>query len=43
VLDLGCGIGSVLLMLAWRFPDAAVVGVEAQALSLDLARRSIGR
>ncbi|HXJ35760.1 MAG TPA: methyltransferase domain-containing protein [Candidatus Eisenbacteria bacterium] len=41
LLDLGCGIGSVLLMLAWRFPDAIAVGVEAQAVSVDLARRSI--
>jgi tRNA1Val (adenine37-N6)-methyltransferase len=41
VLDLGCGIGSVLLMLAWRFPDATLVGVEAQPVSVELARRSI--
>jgi tRNA1Val (adenine37-N6)-methyltransferase len=41
VLDLGCGIGSVLLMLAWRFPTARVTGIEAQAVSVDLARRSI--
>jgi tRNA1(Val) A37 N6-methylase TrmN6 len=41
ILDLGCGIGSVLLMLAWRFPDAALAGIEAQPLSVDLARRSI--
>lgn len=41
ILDLGCGIGSVLLMLAWRFPDADATGVEAQAVSVDLARRSI--
>lgn len=41
VVDLGCGIGSVLLMLAWRFPDAVLRGIEAQALSVDLARRSI--
>ena len=41
ILDLGCGIGSVLLMLAWRFPDAVVAGIEAQAVSVDLARRSI--
>jgi tRNA1Val (adenine37-N6)-methyltransferase len=41
ILDLGCGIGSVLLALAWRFPDAEVVGIEAQRLSVDLARRSI--
>ncbi|MEZ4361365.1 MAG: methyltransferase domain-containing protein [Kofleriaceae bacterium] len=40
-LDLGCGLGSVLLMVAWRFPDATVVGVEAQAERARLARRSI--
>jgi tRNA1Val (adenine37-N6)-methyltransferase len=41
ILDLGCGIGSVLLFLAWRFPDARVLGIEAQALSAGMARRSI--
>jgi len=41
ILDLGSGIGSVLLMLAWRFPAAVVTGIEAQPLSVDLARRSI--
>jgi tRNA1Val (adenine37-N6)-methyltransferase len=41
LLDLGCGIGSVLLLLAWRFPAAAATGVEAQPMSADLARRSI--
>jgi tRNA1(Val) A37 N6-methylase TrmN6 len=41
VLDLGCGIGTVLLFLAWRFPEAEVTGIEAQALSAGLARRSI--
>jgi tRNA1(Val) A37 N6-methylase TrmN6 len=39
--DLGCGIGSVLMLLAWRFPEASGVGIEAQALSVDLARRSL--
>lgn len=39
--DLGCGIGSVLLFVAWAFPAARVVGVEAQELSIGLARRSI--
>ena len=39
--DIGCGIGSVLMMIAWRFPSARVVGVEAQPLSVDLARRSL--
>jgi tRNA1(Val) A37 N6-methylase TrmN6 len=39
--DLGCGIGSVLMMVAWRFPAARGTGVEAQELSVDLARRSL--
>lgn len=41
VADLGCGIGTVLMMLAWRFPAATVVGVEAQDTSVDLAQRSL--
>jgi tRNA1(Val) A37 N6-methylase TrmN6 len=40
-LDLGCGIGSVLLFVAWRFPEARCLGVEAQGISAALARRSI--
>ena len=40
-LDLGCGVGSVLLLLAWRFPERRGIGVEAQAVSAELARRSI--
>jgi tRNA1Val (adenine37-N6)-methyltransferase len=39
--DLGCGIGAVLLLVAWRFPEARGVGVEAQAVSVGLARRSL--
>ncbi len=41
IVDLGCGIGTVLLFLAWRFPDAACTGIEAQEISADLATRSI--
>lgn len=40
-LDMGCGIGSVLLMVAWALPEARLVGLEAQDLSAGLARRSI--
>jgi tRNA1Val (adenine37-N6)-methyltransferase len=40
-LDLGCGIGSVLQMIAWNFVNANCVGVEAQPQSVGLARRSI--
>jgi len=41
LLDLGCGIGSVLLFLAWRFPRARCLGVEAQPVSAGMARRSV--
>jgi tRNA1Val (adenine37-N6)-methyltransferase len=41
-LDLGTGIGSVLLFLAWRFPSARFLGIEAQDVSAALAVRSIG-
>ena len=40
-LDLGCGIGSVLQMVAWHFESARCVGVEAQTQSVGLARRSL--
>lgn len=41
LLDLGCGLGSVLMMNAWRFEDADVTGVEAQRDRAELARRSL--
>ncbi len=41
VVDLGSGIGSVLLMLAWGLPHATLVGIEAQEISAALAKRSI--
>ncbi len=40
-LDLGCGLGSVLLMVAWRLPHADVTGIEAQADRAAMGRRSI--
>lgn len=43
VLDLGCGIGSVTLMLAYALREARIVGVEAQAISIELARRNVAR
>lgn len=39
--DLGCGIGSVLMMVAWSFERARLVGVEAQSVSAALCRRSL--
>jgi tRNA1(Val) A37 N6-methylase TrmN6 len=43
VLDLGCGLGSVLLLLAWKLPEARLAGVEAQAVSFELLRRNVQR
>ncbi|MGC9984741.1 MAG: methyltransferase domain-containing protein [Polyangia bacterium] len=40
-LDLGTGIGSVALFLAWRFPQARGLGVEVQEISAAMARRSL--
>lgn len=39
--DLGSGIGSVALISAWRLPGAAFCTVEAQVISLRLARKSV--
>ena len=41
VLDLGSGIGSVATIAAWRLPGARLVTVEAQEVSVALARRSM--
>ncbi len=40
VADLGSGIGSVAMATAWRLPGAQFVTVEAQAISLRLAKKS---
>lgn len=40
-LDLGCGIGSVLMFVGWTFPDVIATGIEAQTLSAAMARRSV--
>jgi tRNA1Val (adenine37-N6)-methyltransferase len=39
--DLGSGIGSVATIAAWRLPGAHFVTVEAQELSVRLARKSV--
>lgn len=43
VCDLGCGIGSVLLMMAWRMPEGSFAGVEAQDASFALLQRNVER
>src|SRR4051812_26439705 len=40
VLDLGSGIGSVGMTAAWRLPQAQFVTVEAQDVSIKLAKKS---
>ena len=40
-LDLGTGIGSVGLSLAWRFPEAKPTVVEVQAVSFRLLRENL--
>lgn len=40
-VDLGCGIGSVLLMVTHRLRPTRAVGLEAQAQSVQMARRSV--
>lgn len=39
--DLGSGIGSVALVAAWRLPGARFCTVEAQEISIRLARKSV--
>ncbi|MEO6260819.1 MAG: methyltransferase, partial [Thermoanaerobaculia bacterium] len=39
--DLGSGIGSVALTVAWRAPGATICTVEAQDISVRLARKSV--
>lgn len=39
--DLGSGIGSVAMIAAWRLPGARFVTIEAQEMSLRLARKSV--
>ena len=39
--DLGSGIGSVAMVVAWRAPGATICTVEAQEISVRLARKSV--
>jgi tRNA1(Val) A37 N6-methylase TrmN6 len=43
ILDLGCGLGSVLLHMAWTHPSAQLVGVEAQDVSFALLEKNVAR
>ena len=39
-LDLGCGLGAVAMMVAWRLQGVHVTGIEAQTRSVELATKS---
>jgi len=41
VLDLGCGHGTVTLLMSSMLPDARFVSVEVQSVSADLLRRNV--
>lgn len=43
IVDLGTGIGSVLIMLAWCFREARLAGIEAQQESFALLERNLER
>jgi tRNA1Val (adenine37-N6)-methyltransferase len=43
ILDMGCGIGSVLLHLAWDMTEATLVGIEAQDVSFAIALENVRR
>jgi tRNA1Val (adenine37-N6)-methyltransferase len=43
MVDLGCGVGSVLLMLAYKMSAAHAWGIEAQHASFELAIRNCAR
>ena len=39
VLDIGCGTGSYALLLKQEYPDARIVGIDADEQALSIARR----
>jgi tRNA1(Val) A37 N6-methylase TrmN6 len=41
VLDLGCGVGSAALCLAWRQPHIEVVGLDREPVFLDCATANV--
>jgi tRNA1(Val) A37 N6-methylase TrmN6 len=43
VLDLGCGVGSVGLCLAWRRPDLAITGLDREPVFVAAARANAAR
>lgn len=43
IWDVGCGTGVIALMLAQRFPDATITGIEIDCLSAEEARANFER
>ena len=43
ILDLGCGTGTLALMVKRAYPDAEVLGLDADLEALELARTKIAK
>ena len=41
IVDIGCGCGLITLMMAQRFPNAHITGIDIDALSIEDARDNI--
>jgi SAM-dependent methyltransferase len=41
IVDYACGMGDMLIRLAWRFPNSRCIGLDGSRLLLDLAQRRI--
>ena len=40
ILDIGTGSGVIALMLAQRFPHAAITGIDINELAIEIARKN---
>jgi len=41
ILDVGCGAGAAVLLLAKRFPEANVLGIDVNTISIDAGNQNI--
>jgi SAM-dependent methyltransferase len=43
IIDYACGMGDILIRLAWRFPTSNLLGLDGSRPLLDLAQRRLAR